>query len=125
MSKGSAILRSDLSPAAARDFPERWPEEYLAHARSLGPGNPLLAIGRAREEEGAPDPEGIEDPVGERLLDARAARPGHRDGDGRRRFARGRRATELVGAGEHSHGSMVPAGGGRRLTEPATGPATT
>jgi len=49
-------------------FPEKWPAGYLARARALGDGSPLLRLGTATEEEELPDPGALADPVGEGAL---------------------------------------------------------
>ncbi|MGD2062021.1 MAG: KamA family radical SAM protein [Nitrospirota bacterium] len=50
---------------AARLFPVRWPQSYLALAESQGPDGPVWRMGRPEPAELAVDPGDLADPVGE------------------------------------------------------------
>ena len=56
----------DRARRAAARLPLRFPEEYLELADPADPDDPIRAIAWPADEELAPDPGAIEDPVGER-----------------------------------------------------------
>ena len=70
MEEAAATLRLDPAPAAAwrqaiRRFPMRWPRPYLALAAAQGEAGPVWRMGAPTNDELAPDPGDLPDPVGE------------------------------------------------------------